>query len=132
MADSGTEVNAVHREQFVLVVAVLMGAHLHRHHVALQQGRQDGAGYAFVLHQVFEHNVVNGIGYRHGYKGLFSFAKIMHIVQKNKKTAGFFVLGVASLFSECLSSLGSDILFEVITLQHLDVVVQAEHKTPDA
>ena len=61
------EVDAVDREVVGEFVVVLVVAHVHLHHLLLQQGREDGTGYALVLHEVLEHNVVNRICYFHNY-----------------------------------------------------------------
>ena len=59
------KVDTEHGQRFTVVVAVLMRPHLHCHHVNLQQGRQDGAGDALVLHQILEYDVVNRVCYLH-------------------------------------------------------------------
>jgi hypothetical protein len=42
-----------------------MRTHLNPHNILFQQGRKDGSCYAFVLHEVLEHDVVDGICYCH-------------------------------------------------------------------
>ena len=42
-----------------------MRTHLNPHNILFQQGRKDGSCYAFVLHEVLEHDVVDGISYCH-------------------------------------------------------------------
>ena len=61
-AYSGTEVDAEYGQRVALIVAILMGAHLHLDDVHLQECRKDGTRYSLVLHQIFEYDVVNWIG----------------------------------------------------------------------
>ena len=61
----GAEVDAENGEYLFLPVGVLVRAHLHFHDVLLQQSREYRAGYALVLHEVLEHGVVDGVGYRY-------------------------------------------------------------------
>ena len=70
LANGGTEVYPEHRQGVATIVAVLMGAHLDGHYVLLQQGGQDGAGNALVLHQVLKYYVVYGICYYHNLRDL--------------------------------------------------------------
>ena len=72
--DGGTEVDAVDGEVVGEWVVVLVVTHVHLHHLLLQQGRKYGAGNALVFHEILEHNVVNRIGYYHGYYALLQFA----------------------------------------------------------
>ena len=44
-------------------VGVFVAAHFHTHHFLLQQGGEYGLGNALILHQEFEHCVINGVGY---------------------------------------------------------------------
>ena len=62
LAHRGAEVNAQHGQARALVVDKLMGAHLDVHDVLLEQGREDRPGDALVLHQVFEHHVIDRVG----------------------------------------------------------------------
>ena len=63
LTNGSREVNAEHRERVACGVAVFMRTYRHVHHFFLQQSRQHGLGYALVLHDVFEHGVVNRVGY---------------------------------------------------------------------
>ena len=63
LTNGSCKVNAEHRERVACGVAVFMRTHRHVHHFFLQQSRQHGLGYALVLHDVFEHGVVNRVGY---------------------------------------------------------------------
>ena len=65
LQDGGAEVDAKHRQQLSLAVAILMGTHVDLYDVFLQECRQDGACYALVFHQVFEYCIVDGISYCH-------------------------------------------------------------------
>ena len=64
-ADSCTKIDAEHRERVPAVVAILVGAQFHGHHIFLQQGREDGAGNALVFHQKLEYGIVNRVGNLH-------------------------------------------------------------------
>ena len=75
LPDGGPEVNAEDRQRLLLSVGVLVWAHLHLHDVFFQQGRENGACYAFVLHEVLEHYVVDGIG--NGYHGVLFFSSLL-------------------------------------------------------
>ena len=57
------KVDAEHGERVACGVYILVRAHLHLHHLFLQQCREDSFRYAFVRHYIFEHGVVNRIGY---------------------------------------------------------------------
>ena len=63
LTNGSREVNAEHRERVACGVAVFMRTYRHVHHFFLQQSRKHGLGYALVLHDVFEHGVVNRVGY---------------------------------------------------------------------
>ena len=63
LTNGSCKVNAEHRERVACGVAVFMRTYRHVHHFFLQQSRQHGLGYALVLHDVFEHGVVNRVGY---------------------------------------------------------------------
>ena len=63
LTNGSREVNAEHRERVACGVAVFMRTYRHVHHFFLQQSRQHGLGYALVLHDIFEHGVVNRVGY---------------------------------------------------------------------
>ena len=63
LTNGSREVNAEHRERIACGVAVFMRTYRHVHHFFLQQSRQHGLGYALVLHDIFEHGVVNRVGY---------------------------------------------------------------------
>ena len=65
--NGGTEIDTEDGKVLAVAVGILVAAHLHIRHLLLQQGGEDGPGYAFVLHQVLEHDVVNRIGYYHNY-----------------------------------------------------------------
>ena len=56
-----TKVYAKHGHRVALVTDILMGTHLHLHNIHFQQGRQNGAGNALVLHQVFEHHIIDRV-----------------------------------------------------------------------
>ena len=58
----GGKVYAKHRERVALTVGVLVWTHFYVGDVHSEQSRQDGAGYALVVHQVLEHHVVNRVG----------------------------------------------------------------------
>ena len=58
-----SEVDAEDRQCVALLIGVLMGSQLHFQHFLLKEGRENGACHSFVFHEVFEDNVVNGIGY---------------------------------------------------------------------
>ena len=68
LAHRGGKVDAEHREGVACGIDILVWAHLHFHHVLLQQCRKDGLGYAFVRHDVLEHGVVNRVGYMQYHK----------------------------------------------------------------
>ena len=70
LTNGSCKVNAEHRERVACGVAVFMRTHRHVHHFFLQQSRQHGLGYALVLHDVFEHGVVNRVGYMYKHKVL--------------------------------------------------------------
>ena len=59
------EVDAEHRQGVAVLITILVGAHLHGHHVLLQQSRENGTRYAFILHQVLEDNVIYRVCYYH-------------------------------------------------------------------
>ena len=80
LAHRGAEVYAEHRQTRALVVDELVGAHLHMHDVLLQQGREDGAGDTVVLHQVFEHHVVDWVCY--AYHVALSFELLLQSYNK--------------------------------------------------
>ena len=65
LADGGPEIDAEDGEHLLLAVGVLMGPDFNFHYILLQQCRENGTGYAFVLHEVLEHGVVNRVGNRH-------------------------------------------------------------------
>ena len=62
-ADGGTEVYAKQRDVVTRDIGILVWPLHHLHHPLLQQGRQDGAGNALVLHQVLEHRVIDRVRY---------------------------------------------------------------------
>ena len=70
LTNGSSKVNAEHRERVACGVAVFMRTYRHVHHFFLQQSRQHGLGYALVLHDVFEHGVVNRVGYMYKHKVL--------------------------------------------------------------
>ena len=70
LTNGSCKVNAEHRERVACGVAVFMRTYRHVHHFFLQQSRQHGLGYALVLHDVFEHGVVNRVGYMYKHKVL--------------------------------------------------------------
>ena len=63
--DGCAEVYAEDGQVLAIAVRVLIAPHLHVHDIHLQQGRENGLGYAFILHQVFEHYVIYRICYYH-------------------------------------------------------------------
>ena len=65
------EVYAEYRQPVAGDVGIFVAARLHFHHVLLQQSGQDGFCYAFVLHEVLEHDVVDGVCNNHTLR--FSF-----------------------------------------------------------
>ena len=67
------KIYAEHRQGVARSVAVFMWTHRHVDHFFLQQSRQYGLGYALVFHDVFEHGVVNRIGYMYNHNVLFCF-----------------------------------------------------------
>ena len=67
------KIYAEHRQGVACGVAVFMWTHRHVDHFFLQQSRQYGLGYALVFHEIFEHGVVNRIGYMYNHNVLFCF-----------------------------------------------------------
>ena len=65
LAHCGTKVNAEYRQQVALLVGVFMRTHFHPDDILTQQGRENRTGDSLILHQVFEHNVVNRVSYYH-------------------------------------------------------------------
>ena len=65
LAHTGSEVDAKHRNLVSATVGILMAAHIHLHHLLLEQGGEDGLGDTLVLHQVLKHDIVYRIGYVH-------------------------------------------------------------------
>ena len=65
LTDGGAEVDAEDGEYLLLAVGVFVRPDFHFHDILLQQGREDSAGNAFVLHEVLEHGVVDRVGYCH-------------------------------------------------------------------
>ena len=88
ITDSGTKVYTEYGKRVAVLVAVLMGTDFHRHHIHLQQGRKDGPGYAFILHQVLEHYIIYRIGYYHR-SSFFLAAKLGNNFESTKFSAVF-------------------------------------------
>ena len=65
ITDSGTEINTEYRQIVVSVVTIFMRANLYSQNIHLQQGRQDGTGYALVFHHVLKHYIINRISNFH-------------------------------------------------------------------
>ena len=61
LAHLGSEVDAEHRDLVTRTVGVFMLPHIHFGHLLFQQGRKYGLGHAVVLHQVFEHRIINRV-----------------------------------------------------------------------
>ena len=62
-SDTGTEVDTEHRDLVVGLVGILVRTKLNTDDFLLQQCRQHCPGHTLVLHEIFEHGVVNRIGY---------------------------------------------------------------------
>ena len=61
LLDLCTEVDAKHGYLVAAAIGVFVLAHFHFHHISLKQCREYGFGNTFVLHQIFEHGVIDGI-----------------------------------------------------------------------
>ena len=63
LADTSPEVDAEHGDVVPKAIGVLVTAYLHFHNLFLQQCGENGAGDAFVFHQIFEDGVIDGVCY---------------------------------------------------------------------
>ncbi len=62
------EVDAKHGDgSFAHEGRVFVTAHFHVAHLLLEQGRENSAGNAFILHEVFEHGIVEWVGNVYGH-----------------------------------------------------------------
>ena len=57
------EIYSEHRQIVTCDIGVLMAPHLNSKYLLFEQGREYGAGYAFIFHHEFEHRIVYGVGY---------------------------------------------------------------------
>ena len=63
ITDGCAKINAEDGEALAAFVGIFIAAHVYFQHLGLQQGREDGAGDALVLHEILEHYVVDRVGY---------------------------------------------------------------------
>ena len=70
--DGGTKVYAVDGEIVGEFVVVLVVAHVYLYHLLFQKGRENGAGYTLVFHEVLEYDIINWVGYYHGLYNLIA------------------------------------------------------------
>ena len=61
LKDGGSEVNTKDGQALLLSVDVLVWTHFNLHNILFQQCRENSACNAFILHEVFEHSVVDRI-----------------------------------------------------------------------
>ncbi len=63
------KVNAEHGDLVACAVWIFVAAHIHGHHILLQQCGNQDACHALVLHEELEHGVVNRVGNGDGHSG---------------------------------------------------------------